>query len=307
MRKNVALVLLSYAGVYVFWGMTYYLIRVSGITIPAVSIMAVRWLTAGLLFTGIALLFGRLRRPPTAVEILSSILLGVLLILGGNGLVVIAEKKVDSYLAALVITSTPLVVAFFDFVLWRRKISFAGLAGILLGIAGVGMLLWTGGNRRFDLRPEIFYLLGACVSWSLASSLSHKLKVPENIFLNSGVQMLSVGLMMAAVILLIPRPAPGYFSGWSPASLAGLVLLTVVGTLGFLAFTYLLRVEPAVRVVSYSFVNPLIAVFLGVALGHEKTVPLLVPGLASILAGLFLLLYFERIVDPLKAGSKEPE
>jgi drug/metabolite transporter (DMT)-like permease len=296
-KRNLPLILLSYAAVYVFWGMTYFFIRMADATIPILSVMAFRWTVAGVLFALGLLLFGGLKRWPTWTEVGASLLLGLLLIVGGNGLVVVAEKKVDSYLAALIITSTPLIVAFFDLVLWRRRISAAGLFGILLGIAGMTMLLWKGGGHKFDLRPEILYLLVACVSWSLATSLGHRMKVPKNAFVNSCIQMLSTGLLMLVLMAVLPAPGPGYFQGWSAASAMGLVLLTVVGTLGFLAYNYLVQVEPAVRVVSYSFVNPVIAILLGFLLGGEKAVPLLVPGLACILVGLFLVLYFERLIE----------
>jgi drug/metabolite transporter (DMT)-like permease len=304
MKNQTPLVLLSYAAVYVFWGMTYYFIRLAGETIPTLSIMAIRWSLAGALFLVIAGLTGRFGRPPSLKEVLSSIILGLLLILGGNGLVVAAEKKVDSYFAALIITSSPLVVSMFDLLIWRKRISFPGFLGILLGIAGVGLLLWKGGGHKFDLRPEVFYLVIACLSWGLASSLGHRMPVPRNLLVNSGIQMFSVGILMFVLMPVFPLSG-GYFTGWSSASFLGLGLLTLVGTLGFLSFSYLLQVEPAVRVVSYSFVNPVIAIVLGLFLGREAAVPLLLPGLFLILTGLFLLMYFDRIREAIRESVRK--
>lgn len=283
--------ILCYLTVYFVWGSTYLFIRISVQTIPPFYVVGLRFFGGGIFFLLIALAGGRFIRFPNLKEIFSSIFLGVFLLLGGNGLVTLAEKKVDSYLAALVIATTPVVVAFFDWLFIGKKISLMGILGIILGFAGVCTLLYDGNSLKMSFTPEVLLVIAGLVSWAFATSLGHKIKVYPDIFISSGIQMLFIG-GICLLFLLPGKPSLAQlFPSFSLNSLLGLLYLAIIGSAAFCAYNYLIHNEPAIRVVSYAFVNPVIATFLGIVVAKEKMMPYLFPGVALILSGLFVMLY----------------
>ena len=114
-----ALVVASYLTVYLVWGSTYFFIKRSVATIPTFSVLAIRWTVGGVLLLAFAAVTGRLRRLPSLRELASAAVLGTLLLVLGNGLITAAERRVDSYIAALLASSSPIVVALFDRLLLR--------------------------------------------------------------------------------------------------------------------------------------------------------------------------------------------
>jgi drug/metabolite transporter (DMT)-like permease len=289
--KNTALIILNYLLVYVIWGSTYFFIKIAVATIPPFHVIGLRFFCGGLFFVLIALIWGRFKSLPSIKEILTSVLLGCLLLLGGTGLVTIAEKKVDSYLAALIISTTPVAVAFFDRILLKKRLSFISITGIAIGISGVGLLLYNGNSLTKSFSLEVILIIIALTSWSFATSLGHIMKTPSDSIVNSGIQMLSVGTISMLILLFTKPSLPEIFPAFSLKSLYAVAMLSFIGSLGFLAYTFLIHNEPAIRVVSYAFVNPMIAVVLGLAIGKETPVPFLIPGIVLILAGLFQMLY----------------
>lgn len=294
--KALPLVLLCYATVYLVWGGTYLFIRLAVQTIPPFHVVGTRFLTGGILFLLFALVTGRIRRRPTGREIAASVFLGTLLLIGGNGMVTLAEKKVDSHLAALIISSTPLGVALFDRLFFGRKLSVLGWAGILAGLAGVSLLLFDGSSFSVHLSPEILLVFCALASWSFATSLGHRIPVYPDVFVNSGIQMTFVGGACLVLVQLIRPLKPDDIASVSALSVVGLLYLAIVGSVAFAAYNYLIKNEPAIRVVSYAFVNPVIALFLGIVVAGESAKPLLLPGVVLILLGLFAMLYGDAMV-----------
>ncbi|MBN1602268.1 MAG: EamA family transporter [Chitinispirillaceae bacterium] len=290
-ERNLPLILFNYLVVYIVWGSTYFFIKIAVSSIPPFHVIALRFFAGGLFFSLIILLSGRLKQLPTIKEILTSAFLGAMLLLGGTGLVTIAEEKVESYMAALIISTTPVAVAFFDRILLKKKLSFLSITGIVIGISGVGMLLYNGHSVLQSFSLEIILVIIALTSWSFATSLGHVLKTPSDILVNSCIQMLSVGTICLLIILVTKPEIIDVFQTYSMKSLLAVAFLSVIGSLAFLSYTFLIHNEPAIRVVSYSFVNPLIAVLLGIVLGKEKPVPYLIPGIILILTGLFQMLY----------------
>jgi drug/metabolite transporter (DMT)-like permease len=300
-ERNLSLIIFNYLMVYIVWGSTYFFIKIAVTSIPPFHVIALRFFAGGLFFLMIILLTGRLKQLPTIKESLSSAFLGVMLLLGGTGLVTTAEKKVDSYLAALVISTTPVAVAFFDRLLLKKRLSVLSITGIIIGVSGVGMLLYNGHSIVQSLSPEIALVIIALTSWSFATSLGHILKTPSDIFVNSCIQMLSVGTICFFILFMIKPSIIDAFPAYSINSVLSVAVLSIVGSLAFLSYTFLIHNEPAIRVVSYAFVNPLIAVLLGIAIGKEKPVPLLVPGIVLILTGLFQMLYGDLLFKVIKS------
>lgn len=299
MKRNAWLIGLSYATVYIVWGSTYFFIKMAVETIPPFYVVGLRFLFGGLLLLAIAALTGRLRTLPSLREISYSVLLGTFLLLGGNGLITLAEKRVDSYLAALIVASTPIVVAFIDRIVLKKTIPLINLAGILLGIIGVAFLVYNGHSIASSLSPYILLVLAGILSFGSGTSIGHRLPAPRDAVVNSGIQMFFVGLISTVGMMLTGPPLSAILPEVSGLSWFGLIYLAVVGSFAFIAFNYLLSNEPGIRVASYALVNPVIAVLLGLFLGNETPVPYLMVGLPLILCGVFLMLYGKAMVDKL--------
>jgi len=306
MKRQRGLVIASYATIYVVWGSTYFFIRQAVLTIPPMWVMALRWLIGGSLLLAVAAGRGGLKKLPSLRNVLSSIVLGILLLLLGNGGITIAERNVDSYLAALLASSTPLVVAVFDSLLLRKSLTAARVLGVVFGLAGVAVLLYNGHSLRTTLNASVLIGAGGVLSWGLATSLGHRFPVSGDTTLNSGIQMLFVGIVSLLVCAVI-GPAPGpVLASASLVSVVGVLYLGVVGSAAFSAYTYLVGVEPAERLVSYALVNPIIALALGLWLASETPTPFLAIGVPLALVGLAFMLYGERLFAWLRAKVQTP-
>ena len=223
--------------------------------------------------------------------------LGTFLLLLGNGLVSIGERSVDSYLAALTIAATPFCVALFNWLLFREKLAAYRFAGMLCGIIGVGLILYNGKNILSSFTPGIALVIAGLVSWSLATSIGHKMKVHANTLVNSGLQMTFAGAIALVMSGFLYHPVVPVLTVVSARSWIGCAYLTVLGGAAFFCFSYLIKHEPSIRVVSYAIINPLIAVLLGLAFAKEKGTPLLWVGFPLILISLALMLYGGAVVQ----------
>jgi drug/metabolite transporter (DMT)-like permease len=303
MKQNRPLIVVCYITIYLVWGSTYYFIRQSVGTISPAWVMAIRWIIGGALLLGIALVRGGFRTPPSLRNVLSSMVLGILLILVGNGGITIAERRLDSYIAALLASSTPIIVALFDGLLLRKRLTLARVLGVAIGFAGVAVLLYNGQSVRSSINPALLIGMVGVLSWGLATSLGHRFPVSGDNMVSSGIQMLFVGVV-SLVIALVAGPSPAVMvSRMSGASLFAVLYLGVVGSLAFSAYTYLVQVEPAERLVSYALVNPLIALLIGLGFASESPTPFLHYGVPLAIVGLGFMLYGERILAWLRARA----
>jgi len=299
-QRNALLVVASYLCVYVVWGSTYFFIKQSVATIPPFAVLAIRWTVGGVLLLAIAAFSARLRRLPSLRELASAAVLGTLLLVLGNGLITIAERQVDSYVAALLACSSPIVVALFDRLLLRIRLTFVRVLGVLVGFAGVALLLYDGRSLASSLTTPVLLCIAGVLFWGLATSLGHRFPVHGDNMVNSGIQMLFTGLVSLAITLLAGHRPAEIAAAVSAPSLFGVAYLAVVGSIAFAAYTYLVKHEPAERVVSYALVNPLIALVLGLVLGSESPKPLIAIGSPLIIAGLGFMLYGERLAKWLR-------
>jgi drug/metabolite transporter (DMT)-like permease len=305
MKHNRALIIVCYITIYLVWGSTYFFIRQSVATISPAWVMAIRWIIGGALLLGIALVRGGFRALPSPRNVIASLILGILLILVGNGGITIAERKLDSYVAALLASSTPIVVAIFDGLLLRKRLTLARILGVVIGFAGVAILLYNGHSIRSSLNPAVLIGLVGVLSWGCATSLGHRFPVSGDNLVSSGIQMLFIGMVSCAIALIMGPPPGEVISRMSGASLIGVLYLGVVGSLAFSAYTYLVQVEPAERLVSYALVNPLIALLIGLGLAGESPTPLLQYGVPLALIGLAFMLYGERIIAWFRARASK--
>jgi drug/metabolite transporter (DMT)-like permease len=263
--------------VYLVWGSTYLFIRLAVEGYPPLLMAGTRFTISGLLLLGWLRLRGA--PMPTAVQWRNCAVIGALLLGLGNGLVCIAEQSVASAVAAIVIAAVPAWAGVFSWLYGQRLVRTEWI-GIAIGFAGV-VLLNLGGE--FDADPAGMAMLAvASVAWAFGSIWGRGRDLPTP-FTATGAQMLCAGVILLAVgALLGERYQP------DPPLLATLSLLylTIIGSLvGFGAYVYLLAHARPALATSYAYVNPPIAVLLGVFLGGESLPLLTVAAMGVILVG----------------------
>ncbi len=275
-------VLLALLGVYLIWGSTYLAMRFAIEGIPPLLMGGVRYVCAGSLI----LLALRLRGLawPTVRQWRDSAQVGVLLLLGGNGLVCLAlERGVSSGLSALVVGVTPLFALVFA-QLWGHRAHGREWLGIGLGLAG--LVLLNLGHELSTSPVTAGLLILAALSWSFGSMWGKRLDLPTG-FMASGAQMLTGGLAMLLAAMLRGEALAGMPSDKALWALAYLIFVGAI--LGFSAYVYLLATVRPALATSYAYVNPLVAVGLGVWLGGESVDAMELAGLAVILGAVVLV------------------
>jgi drug/metabolite transporter (DMT)-like permease len=275
------LIILSLLSLYFIWGGTYLAMRIALKGFPPFILAGVRQLTAGI----ILYLYLRLRNhaSPTRKQWLTAAVVGGLLLVCGNGGVVFAEQWVSSGLAALALGAIPLWAALFSglFGRWPTRVEWFGLG---LGFVGIVLLNFENGLHANPLGAIV--LLIAPIAWALGSILSQHLPSPKGL-MASASQMLMGGVMLFIV---------GFGTGEHMTSmpgirpLAAMAYLIIGGSIvAFSAYGYLLRhVRPALAT-SYAYVNPLVAVGLGVTLAGEQITTVGLVAMLTILSGVGLV------------------
>src|SRR6266487_3041122 len=274
-KPNTLAIALALLALYLIWGSTYLGIRIAIESIPPLLMMGVRFIMAG----GILYLFLRIRGVPTPnrSQWLGSTAVGVLLIGGGMGGVATAEQWVPSSVAAVCIATAPLWISLFAG-LWGRWPVRAEWLGLGLGFVGVVLLNLGSGLWASPLGAVILLISPIC--WAFGSAWSHHLQLPSGLMASAtqmligGVFVTIMGLMLGQRITSIPT---------MQSLLAFLYLITFGSLIAFSAYGYVLRrVRPALAT-SYAYVNPIVAVCLGVALAGESVTVLTIVAMVVIL------------------------
>jgi drug/metabolite transporter (DMT)-like permease len=261
---------IAWIAVCVIWGTTYLGIRISLETIPPMLMGGLRWLIAGGLLAAYMLARGEGLPGPSRWK--NPLVLGFLMLVLGNGGVVLAERTVPSGLTAVVVASAPFWMAGVEaFRKDGERMTRRTAAGFVLGFLGIVVLiwpeLWRGGAAGKGFVFGVIFLQIACLGWSVGSSYSKRHGRSENVFSTTAAQMLAGGVMMLAL-----GTARGEWGalGFSTRTAVALGYLSTVGAIGgFVAYTYALRHLPVSLVSLYAYVNPVIAVALGVAVLGE--------------------------------------
>ena len=266
------LVLTAYATVYVVWGSAYLGIRVAIETMPPLLMAGSRFF-----FAGAALLAWRRWRGdlwPTRREWGSATLLGVLLLLIGNGGVTWAEQRVPSSIAALMVALVPLWMVLTD---WLRPAGrrprAAVCAGLLVGFGGVALLVRSRDGSGGALVDPVgaTVLLLATVGWSIGSLASRHLPQARSVWTAIAAEMIAGGAVMAAAGVGRGELAGFALAQVSVRSWTAFAYLVGVGSLaGFTAYAWLLQVSTPARVATYAYVNPFIAMCLGFFVAQEQ-------------------------------------
>jgi drug/metabolite transporter (DMT)-like permease len=293
---------LAWAGlgvVYVVWGSTYLAIRFTVESMPPLISGGLRFLIAGLvLLLAVLVLAGRGALRMSWAQLGSGLLIGLLLPAWGNGMVVIAEQHVASGLAALLIASVPLYVVVLRRILGERPPAVT-LVGVSVGMAGLAVLLLggpvAGAHGSAGWGPWLVLL--AALGWSVGSVASTKLPVPANPFALSAVEMVAGGTAMMIVgvstgerIDLGVVTTQSWF-GWGYLILFGSLL-------AFSSYVYILGQLPVSTVATYAYVNPVIAVVLGVLFAGEHFGFLQITGGLVVLCAVILVVRAEQRPKP---------
>ncbi|NQS91068.1 MAG: EamA family transporter [Chloroflexi bacterium] len=290
--------------VYLVWGSTYLAIRIgirSGSGFQPFWFGGLRVLAAG----SILLLLGLIRNKdlrPSRKDLLVLAASGLLLWIGGNGMIILAEQRVDSALAALIVASAPIWVAGMESILDRKMPSLLLISSLIVGFGGIVILslpLLTSGIRADML--SILALVLASLSWSSGLVLQTRQPVALSRGVSSGYQQLFGGIFFVLIALAVREPLP---VPTGEAWLAWGYLVLFGSLIAFTSFVSALQQLPTSLVTTYAYVNPIIAVLLGWLILREPITSWTVGG------GIFVLIGVTGIfivTNRIKGQEKLPE
>lgn len=298
---------LAWAAVCLIWGTTYLGIRVSLESMPPALMGGLRWTIAGGLLTLYVVARGQ-KLPPVSrwpgIALLAFLLLGL-----GNGGVVFAEQWVPSGLAAVLVATSPFWMAGVEAALRDgERLRANVVAGLLIGFSGILVLVWPdltvggGANRQFLF--GVIAIQIASLGWALGSAYSRRHNLTDNVLGTTAYQMLAGGLMMVAAGTMRGEWSHLFFTTRTAWALAYLSTIGAVG--GFVAYTYALRHLPVSFVSLYAYINPVIAVTLGVLLLGEPFSSRMAAAAALVLAGVAVVRWSGTRRAPV-AGFRPPQ
>jgi drug/metabolite transporter (DMT)-like permease len=280
--------------VYIIWGSTYLGIELAGETMPGVFAAGVRFTLAGLLMLAfIAWRRGRGALRIGRAEVASAAVVGLLLP-GANSLLFITERKVPIGLTSLIIASVPLWVLLLRLAARERPDLVASL-GLVVGFAGIVVLVQPGGGSG----PLGYLLLtvAAAVMWALGSFLSPRIPVPKDALVATGYEMFAGGVALLAIGLSTTSLSDLDPTRWSGRSIFGLVYLILFGSIvGYTAYAWLLANAPLGQVSTYAYVNPVVAIALGVIVLDESITVRIVAGALLILVAVAIVVRRESAI-----------
>jgi drug/metabolite transporter (DMT)-like permease len=300
-------VVIAFGLVYVFWGSTYLGIGIVVQYMSALVMGAVRFSIAGAALLLWCALRGR-RVRLRMHEFLRLTFLGVVLLSIGNVLLGSAETYIPTGLASLMIAITPLWFLLLERLSSRgERIGRRGLAGILLGICGMVVLMWPALRAGLHLGRREFIGAGlvllSSISWACGSIVSKRWHLQVDAYSASGWQMMMAGLVNCFVGLLL-----GSFkaASWTRPGLLAIGYLIIAGSwVGFTAYVWLLHHVSTTKLATYAYVNPIVAVFLGWLVLHERITPYIVAGSVIVMVSVILITGAKH-VPPSTAPEPEP-
>ncbi|HET6837832.1 MAG TPA: EamA family transporter [Gemmatimonadales bacterium] len=286
MRWKIAL---AFFAVYVCWGMTYLAMRVAVMEIPPHLLSGTRFVLAGVLLYVWARLRGH--AAPTLKHWRAATVIGGFLLLGGNASVAWAEKTVPSGLAAVLIAVAPIWMVGLEWARGGPRPTRVVIIGLLLGLAGVALLVSGRGSAESRVDPVgAAILVLASASWAWGSVVSKTAALPKSPFMATSIEMIAGG-----ALLLLTAALSGQFSGFDVSRLSFEAVawwgyLVVFGSLvGFTAYIWLLGVTSIAKAGTYAYVNPIVAVLMGWAVLHEPVTMRMLIAAGVILVGVALV------------------
>jgi drug/metabolite transporter (DMT)-like permease len=286
------LLLVAFAAVYLVWGSTYLAVKYAIATLPPLLMAGARFLLAGLVMSAVGRASAEYEKP-TAAQWRTSFVVGAMLLVGGNGGVVLAERYIPSSLAALLVAVEPFWIVLLGW-LWLRQPRPSGkvLLGLLLGFGGVYLLVGEqlgAGSGPMQL-VSAGAVIGAAFCWAAGSLYGLRAPSPRSAVLGAGMQMLAGGALLLVLGLLTGEGHGLHLGQVSRASWLGFGYLVVFGSLvAFTAYSWLMKNAPAARVATYAYVNPVVAVLLGWAMLGEALTGQMLIGAVVIVGSVVLI------------------
>ncbi|HEY1062499.1 MAG TPA: EamA family transporter [Daejeonella sp.] len=293
---SLLMVVLAFAIVYIVWGSTYFFIQIAVKDFPPFILGALRFIIAGVLMVAWCIYKGE--NIFAAKGIKHAAISGILMLFCGNGIIIWVEQSMPSAMVAIMVSSAPLWFVLLDKPKWSENLrSKSIIAGMLIGLAGVILLFSEQVSEALSLQgsesvkmSSMVMLVIAAITWS-GGSLYSKYKSSEDpIIVTSTWQMIAAGIAFLPGIIIRDE-----FNGFQWKDVSGdawmaVIYLVVLGSIaGFSAYVWLLKERPAMQVSTYAYVNPVVAVLLGVFFANEQISSIQVIGLIIILGSVFMI------------------
>lgn len=293
---SLLMVVLAFAIVYIVWGSTYFFIQIAVKDFPPFILGALRFIIAGVIMVVWCIYKGE--NIFAAKGIKHAAISGILMLFCGNGIIIWVEQSMPSAMVAIMVSSAPLWFVLLDKPKWSENLrSKSIIAGMLIGLAGVILLFSEQVSEALSLQgsesvkmSSMIMLVIAAITWS-GGSLYSKYKSSEDpIIVTSTWQMIAAGIAFLPGIIIRDE-----FNGFQWKDVSGdawmaVIYLVVLGSIaGFSAYVWLLKERPAMQVSTYAYVNPVVAVLLGVFFAKEQISSIQVIGLIIILGSVFMI------------------
>lgn len=288
-------VILSFAAIYIIWGSTYLAIIIAIKDIPPMLMSGMRFLLAGIILYSWCLI--KKEKQPDLSSLGKNAFCGILMLFGGTGSVAWAEQYISTGLAAIIVTSVPFWFVLLDKKQWPFYFSNKTiLAGLLIGFAGVALLMYFGKSSQVATASHSEQLAGMLVlvagriSWAVGSLYSKYKPASTSVTMNTSVQLIMAGIFSGLVSLISGESKGFSFSQIHADSLLALLYLIILGSLvAYLCYIWLLQVKTAAQVSTYVYVNPVVAIILGAIIGKESITWIHIFSLTIILCGVLLV------------------
>ncbi|WP_047546153.1 EamA family transporter [Psychroserpens sp. Hel_I_66] len=283
------LIIIAFVAIYLIWGSTYLLNKISVTELPPLFLAAVRFSIASVLIFGIAKSL-KYSLKITKKQLLNSTLVGFLFLVYGNGVFVWALKYVDSGFGALLASTQPLFVLLLMRLMDNKKMKPKSLIGVALGVVGMYLLV---SQQELVTNEEtllgIFMIFTCVLGWSFASVFVAKADVPKNYLVSTGYQMAIASILLAITSLSLGEEWSSP-STWSPKVQLAMLALITFGSIGaFTAFNYLLKQVSTEKVSTSAYVNPIVAMILGWYVLDETLSTQSIVAAAVLLTGVYFI------------------
>ena len=278
--RPAARIWLALGTVYILWGSTYLGIKYAIDTIPPILMGSVRFIVAGGVLYLLAIRTGDTRGDRLGSrQWMAALVIGGLMLVGGNGGVILAEQYAPTGVVALLVATAPLWMAVIDRAVFGRRLPALVIVGLVVGFGGVAFLIGSPGAGHINLFGAAL-ALAAPLCWATGSVFTRHVKLPSRPLVAAAMEMLWAGLLFGVASILTGELGRVHWQHVSTTSIVALLYLIVFGSLiGFSAYVWLLRSAPLSLVSTYAYVNPVVAVILGaIFVGEAITARLVIAG-----------------------------
>ncbi len=275
-----------------FWGTTFLGIRIGVETIPPFILAGIRNLISGFIILGY-LIYQKRLEPINSRQFMRAFVLSVMMIVLANGLTTYAEKFISSGLASLISTLSPFFILLLNLLLGYEKISIKTVIGIALGMLGIFLIYQSSLTDLLnpDYRMGVFAILVAVFMWAIGTIITKKGSVNSlSMLMSVSVQMIIAGIILTITQFTLTPDVS--ISTWSTRSILAMIYLALFGSVvGFVAYSYLISQLPSTKVSVLSYINVIVALFLGWLVLDETITTRIILAAALIINGVVIVNY----------------